>query len=114
MAKNTFLNDLTSVERQAIFKAAQEERERIIQEAINNGAIVKYITSRLILDEQETHILTYADGSCIIDTTIPSDIKLFIKRGWKITSVTYYKDTNQIAGMTFKGKSNGISIRNVG
>lgn len=114
MAKNTFLNDLTSEERQAIFKAAQEERERIIQEAINNGAIVQYMTSRLTLDDQETHILTCVDGSCIIDTTIPSDIKLCIKRGWKITSITYYKDTNQIAGMTFEGKSNGISIRNVG
>lgn len=114
MANNTFLNDLTSEERQAIFKAAQEERERIIQEAINNGANVNYMTSRLTLNEQETHILTCVDGSCIIDTTIPSDIKLCIKRGWKITSVTYYKDTNQIAGMTFEGKSNGISIRNVG
>lgn len=114
MANNTFLNDLTPEERQAIFKAAQEERERIIQEAINNGAIVNYMTSRLTLDEQETHILTCANGSCIIDTTMPSDIKLCIKRGWKITSVTYYKDTNQIAGMTFEGRSNGISIRNVG
>ena len=114
MANSTFFYGLTAEERQAIFKAAQEERERIIQKAINNGAIVNYITSRLTLDEQETHTLTCADGSCIIDTTIPSDIKLCIKRGWKITSVTYYKDTNQIAGMTFEGKSNGISIRNVG
>lgn len=113
MANSTFFYGLTAEERQAIFKAAQEERERIIQKAINNGAIVNYITSRLTLDEQETHILTCADESCIIDTTIPSDIKLCIKRGWKITSVTYYKDTNQIAGMTFEGKSNGISIRNV-
>jgi hypothetical protein len=92
MIKSTFLNNLTLEERQAIFKAAQEERERIIQEAINNGANVNYMTSRLTLDEQETHILTCIDGSCIIDTTIPSDIKLCIKRGWKITSVTYYKD----------------------
>lgn len=114
MTNNTFLSSLTPEERQVIFKAAQEERERIIQEAINNGATVKYMTSRLTLDEQETHILTCADGSCIIDTTMPSDIKLCIKRGWKITSVTYYKDTNQIAGMTFEGRSNGISIRNVG
>ena len=113
MANSTFFYGLTAAERQAIFKAAQEERERIIQEAINNGATVNYMTSRITLDEQETHTLTCADGSCIIDTTIPSDIKLCIKRGWKITSVTYYKDTNQIAGMTFEGKSNGISIRNV-
>lgn len=114
MANNTFLNDLTPEERQALFKAAQEERERIIQEAIKNGATVNYMTSRLTLDEQETHILTYTDGSCVIDTTMPSDIKLCIRRGWKITSVTYYKGTTQVAGMTFEGKSNGISIRNVG
>lgn len=110
---SAFFNNLTTEERQAIFKAAQEERERIIQQAINNGASVNYMTSRLTSDEQETHILTYIDGSCIIDTTIPSDIKLCIKRGWKITSVTYYKGTDQIAGMTFKGKSNGISIRSL-
>jgi hypothetical protein len=94
MARSTFLNDLTTEERQAIFKAAQEERECIIQKAINNGASVNYMTSRLTLDEQETHILTCVDGSCIIDTTIPSDIKLCIKRGWEITSVTYYENTN--------------------
>lgn len=114
MAKSTYLANLTSEERQAAFKAAQEERERIVQQAIQNGATVNYMTSRLTLDEQDTHILMYTDGSCVIDTTMPSDIKLCIRRGWKITSITYYKDTNQIAGMTFEGKSNGISIRNVG
>lgn len=114
MAKSTFLNDLTTEERQALLKAAQEERERIIHEAIDNGADVNYMTSRLTLEEQETHIYTNVAGECIIDTTIPSDIKLGIKRGWTITSVTYYTDNNQIAGMTFKGKSTGISIRNVG
>lgn len=114
MARSTYLANLTLEERQAVFKAAQEERERIIQQAIQNGATVNYITSRLTSDEQETHILMCADESCIVDTTIPSDIKLCIRRGWKITSITYYKDTDQIAGMTFEGKSNGISIRNVG
>ena len=108
------LRNLTPEELTAAKIAAKEERERIIQQAINNGASVNYMTSRLTSDEQETHILTYIDGSCIIDTTNPTDIKLCIKRGWKITSVTYYTDTDQVAGMTFIGKSNGISIRNVG
>lgn len=109
----SFLSNVTPEERQAIFKAAQEERERIIQKAIADGASVQYMTSRLALGEQETHIRTDNDGTCVIDTTIPSDIKLCIRRGWEIIRVTYYKDTNQIAGMVFKGKANDISIRNV-
>ena len=72
------------------------------------------MTSRLTSEEWETHIYTNIAGECIIDTTNPTDIKLCIKRGWDITSITYYEDTNQVAGMVFKGKSNGISIRNVG
>ena len=94
--------------------AAQEERERIIQQAIQDGASVKYLSSRLTSDECETHIHINTDDTCIIDTTISSDITLCIKRGWKITSITYYRDTNQIAGMTFVGKSNGVSIRSIG
>lgn len=112
MANNN-LPILTSEERIAAKQAAQEERERIIQKAIQNGATVQYMTSRMTLDEQETHIYIDATNECIIDTTNQTDIKLCIKRGWEIASITYYKDTNQIAGMTFKGNSNGISIRNV-
>lgn len=108
------LANMTAEERQAAKQAAQEERERIIKQAIQNGASVQYMTSRLTSEEWETHIYTNIAGECIIDTTNPTDIKLCIKRGWDITSITYYEDTNQVAGMVFKGKSNGISIRNVG
>lgn len=108
------LTNLTPEERIAAKQAAQEERERIIQQAIKDGATVQYMTSRLSSEEWETHIYTNIAGECIIDTTNPTDIKLCIKRGWKITSVTYYQDTNQVAGMVFEGKANGISIRNVG
>jgi hypothetical protein len=45
MARGTYLANLTLEERQAAFKAAQEERERIVQQAIQNGATVNYITS---------------------------------------------------------------------
>lgn len=113
MAIEHFLN-MTPEERIAAKQAAQEERERIIQQAIQNGASVNYMTSRLSSEEWETHIYTNSSGDCIIDTTNPTDIKLCIKRGWKITSVTYYQDANQVAGMVFEGKANGISIRNVG
>ena len=110
---STYLSTLTQEERAAAFKAAQEERERIIQEAINNGAYVQRTSSRISQDEQETHISYGLDGSCIIDTTIQSDIKKCIRRGWQITSVAYYKDTDQVIGMMFKGKSKNISIRNI-
>lgn len=108
------LTNITPEERQAAKIAAQEERERIIRKAVQHGAKVNYMNTRLSLEEQETHIYTNVSGECIIDTTIPTDIKRCIRRGWKITSITYYKDNNQIAGMTFKGKSNGVSIRNLG
>jgi hypothetical protein len=100
----------TAEEREAARQAAQEERERIIQEAIKNGATVNYMTSRLTLDEQETHICWDIEGNTIIDTSILKDITKCLKRGWEITAVTYYADTNTVAGMSFKGKSNKISI----
>ena len=112
MAFRSFAN-LTSEERIAMKQAAQEERERIIQTAIQNGATVQYLTSRLSSDEWETHIYYGYDGICTIDTTIPTDITNCIKRGWPIKIITYYKDTNQVAGLVCKAKSNNISIRSV-
>jgi hypothetical protein len=104
---------LTPEEKMAARQAAQEERERIIQKAIKKGASVQYITSRLTSDEQETLVSWDNSGYTIIDTTIPRDITKCIKRGWKIISITYYKDTDTIAGMIFKGKSTNIAIKNV-
>lgn len=103
----------TPEEREAARVAAQEERERIIQQAINDGASVQYITSRITLEEQETHIYWDTEGNTIIDTTILKDITKCLKRGWKIIGITYYDDINTVAGMMFKGKSNKISILTV-
>ena len=105
-----YLANITAEEKLAARQAAQEERERIIQQAIKNGARVQYITSRLTSEEQETHISWGNDDSVIIDTTIPRDITKCIKRGWKIVSITYYKDTNTVSGIVCKGQSNKISI----
>lgn len=104
---------LTPEERVAAKQAAQEKRERAIQSAIQNGASVKYLTTHLTSEEYETHIYWDNMGNTIIDTTIPKDITKLIKRGWQITSITYYKDANIIAGMIFKGKSNGVSLKNL-
>lgn len=103
----------TPEERTAAIQAALEERARIIQEAIRNGATVQYITSRITLNEQETHIMYGNDDICTIDTTIPKDITMCIKRGWKIIGVTYYADTKILAGIICEAKSKHVSIRNV-
>lgn len=112
MAKKD-LSTMTSEERMEMLKAAQEERNRKIQEAIKNGAVVKYITSRISGEEWETHISMTNDGVCVIDTTIPKDMTTCLKCGWKITGITYYKNTNTIAGMIFEGTTKNITIRNI-
>ena len=104
-----YLTNITAEEKLAARQAAQEERDRIIKKAINDGAKVQYMTSRLSTEEQETHI-SIGNGECLIDTTIPKDMTKCIKRGWSIQSVTYYKGTDVIAGMVFKGSPNKISI----
>lgn len=103
----------TPEERAAIRAAAQERREQILQEAIQNGASVNYTDCHLTQEEWETHILYSYDGTCIIDTTLPKDITKCLNRGWKITAITYYTDTNQVAGLICEGKSNDISIRKI-
>ena len=104
------LSNITSEERQAAKEAAQKERQRIIQEAINNGATIQYITAPLSGDEMETHINISSDNTVIIDTTISSDIRKFIDGGWKITAVTYYED--RVCGITCKADHRrGITIR---
>lgn len=109
MAKKD-LSTMTSEERMEMLKAAQEERNRKIQEAIKNGAVVNYITSRISGEEQETHISLTNDGVCIIDTTIQRDITKFLKKDFTITSITYYKDTDSIAGIIFEGKNKTIGV----
>lgn len=104
------LSNISTEERQAAKEAAQRERQRIIQEAINNGATVQHITAPLSGDEMETHINISSDNTVIVDTTIGSDIRKFIDGGWKITAVTYYAD--RMCGITCKADHRkGITIR---
>lgn len=102
---------MTPEERSAARRAAQEERDRIIKEAIDNGAKVQYMSSRLLSDEWETVIRINNDGVCVIDSTIPRDITKCLKTGLKATTLTYYKGTTNLAGATFEGRRNNISIR---
>ena len=106
------LSNISVEERQAAKEAAQKERQRIIQEAINDGATVQYITAPLSGDEMETHINISSDNTVIVDTTIGSDIRKFIDSGWKITAVTYYED--KVCGIICKADHRkGITIRNL-
>ena len=104
------LSNISVEERQAAKEAAQKERQRIIQEAINDGATVQYITAPLSGDETETHININSNNTVIVDTTIGSDIRKFIDSGWKITAVTYYED--KVCGIICKAEHRkGITIR---
>lgn len=118
MSNENFLKaaQISGEERSAIFQAAQEERQRKIQAAIDNGATVHYITSRLSSNEIETIINIDNNNNVFVDTTKRSDIILYLKRNWKITDITYYKDNNnnnQIIGMIFKGNAKNLTVRAV-
>ena len=104
------LTNISAEEKQAAKEAAQKERQRIIQEAINNGAKVQHITAPLSGEEMETHINIGFDNLVIVDTTIGSDIRKLIDGGWKIIAVTYYE--NRVCGITCKADHRkGITIR---
>ncbi len=103
----------TPEERLAARQMAQEERERIVQKAIDDGATVNYTSSRIPVEDWETHIHMLSDNECTIDTTIPRTMTKCLKSGWKVDSITYIKGTNQIVGMIFTGKAKDISIRSV-
>lgn len=106
------LTNITAEEKLAARQAAQERRDQIVQQAIQNGAQVQYITAPFSGEEMETLINIGFDGSVIVDTTIGSDIRKLIDGGWKIISVTYYED--RVCGiMCHSTHRKGITIRNL-
>lgn len=99
-------------------KAAREEKQSRIKEAIKNGARINYANTILTEDEKETIINIESDNTVIIDTTIPKDITKCLKGNWEIIGITYnrkfIKDEDCFAGLlgvTFKGSRNNIIIR---
>lgn len=106
------LTNITAEEKLAAKIAAQERRDEIVQQAIQNGARVQYITTPLSGEEMETLININFDNTVIVDTTIGSDIRKLIDNGWEITSVTYYED--RVCGISCKADHRrGITIRNL-
>lgn len=106
------LTNMTIEEKLAAKQAAQKNRDRIIKQAIQNGAHVQHITVPLNGDEMETLINIGSDNTVIIDSTIGSDIRKLIDGGWKIISVTFYDD--RVCGITCASSHRkGITIRNL-
>ena len=104
------LISMTAEEKLAAKIAAQERRDEIVQQAIQNGAHVQYLTTPLSGEEMETLININFDNTVIVDTTIGSDIRKLIDNGWEITSVTYYED--RVCGISCKANHRrGITIR---
>lgn len=94
--------------------AARAKREEIIQNALDNGALLYKMKNWLSDDERETIIrLDYATGLAFVDSSISTDITKFINKGWKITSVTRSTANNSIQAMTFVGPANKFTIRSV-
>lgn len=99
-------------------KAAREEKQSRIKEAIKNGIRIDYINTSLTEDEKETVINIENDNTVIIDTTIPKDITKCLNGNWEIIGITYNKKFMKsrdcfagLLGVTFKGDRNNITIR---
>ena len=99
-------------------KAAKEEKQSRIKEAIKNGARIDYANTFLTEDEKETIINIENNDTVIIDTTISKDITKCLNGNWEIIGITYNrkftKDEDCFAGligMTFKGDRNNVTIR---
>lgn len=107
-----YLSKMTTEERMAAKQAAQERRNRIINQAIQNGAYIQRLTAPLSSDEMETSININHDDTVTISTTIGSDIRKLIDGGWKIVAIAYYE--NRVCGITCNSTHRkGITIRNL-
>lgn len=112
MAAFEHLINMSPAEKLAAKRMAQENRDRIIKQAIRNGARVQHTTVPLSGEEMETLINIGSDDTVIVDSTIGSDIRKLIDGGWKIISVTYYD--NRVCGITCTSTHRkGITIRNL-
>lgn len=65
--------------------------------------------TRLTLEERETHIYRTDDG-WLMDSTIPKDYKVALKKGWVPVMKTVYED-GSICGYVLKGKECALSFR---
>ena len=68
------------------------------------------LTSRLTLDERETHF--YIDGQKVIcDSTEPKYFNKCLRQGWTPIAKTAYTD-GTVCGMILEAPAKAISIRN--
>ncbi len=68
------------------------------------------VSAGLTRDEQETVVVTGADGVMHIDTTIPREIRDLINKDYTIEGLTYCGD--RLIGAKFSGAARQLTFRN--
>lgn len=72
------------------------------------------IQHRLILEEQETHVLVdKIESYCTVDTSIPSDWNKLNKLGWEVLSIDRYRD-GKVRSVIFRAPKKFLSFRTAG
>lgn len=68
------------------------------------------ITSKITVNERETHIYRCDDG-WMMDSTIPKDYNAAMRKGWVPVAQTVYED-GTVCGMMLKAIPSAVTIRN--
>jgi hypothetical protein len=68
------------------------------------------ITSKIAVNERETHIYRCDDG-WMMDSTVPKDYNAAMRKGWVPVAQTVYED-GTVCGMVLKAIPSAVTIRN--
>lgn len=68
------------------------------------------ITSKITVNERETHIYRCDDG-WVMDSTVPKDYNAAMRKGWVPVAQTVYED-GTVCGMVLKAIPSAVTIRN--
>ena len=69
----------------------------------------KTITSRISVNERETHIYRDEKG-WVMDSTVPKDFNAALRKGWEPVAQTVYED-GTVCGMVLRAMPSAITIR---
>lgn len=68
------------------------------------------ITSKIAIEERETHIYRDSDG-WVMDSTMPKDYNTALRKGWIPVAQTVCED-GSVCGMTLRAIPSAVTIRN--
>lgn len=68
------------------------------------------ITSKIAVNERETHIYRCDDG-WMMDSTVPKDYNAAMRKGWVPVAQTVYED-GTVCGIVLKAIPSAVTIRN--